>query len=94
MTVAFGRARERARGRGNGHGRERERCGAARGVARGIQATRGRTGRQVAWRHGRARAPATRLADWRQEDDGAGGLVQLGRTELGQRRSWAAGKHM
>ena len=27
--------------------------------------------------HGRARAPATRLADWRQEDDGGGGLGWL-----------------
>ena len=34
-------------------------------------------GREVAWRGGRARAPATRLADWRQEDDGGGGLGWL-----------------
>ena len=38
-------------------------------------------GREVAWRGGRARAPATRLADWRQEDDGGGGL------------GWLAGPH-
>ena len=31
----------------------------------------------VAWRSGRAHAPATRLADWRQEDDGGGGLGWL-----------------
>ena len=31
----------------------------------------------MAWRSGRARAPATRLADWRQEDDGGGGLGWL-----------------
>ena len=34
-------------------------------------------GEQVAWRGGPARAPATRLADWRQEDDGGGGLGWL-----------------
>ena len=40
----------------------------------------------MAWRSGRARAPATRLADWRQEDDGGGGLAGL----LGRPAGWAA----
>ena len=44
-------------------------------VIRGVALARGGPGRQVAWRHGHARAPATRLADWRQEDDGGVGLV-------------------
>ena len=66
VTAAFGRG-ERELGRGeNGHGRERERCGAAHGVARGIQVTRGRTGRQVAWQHGRARASGTRPSFWQR----------------------------
>ena len=55
------------------------RVGARRGARPGNQG--GERGRQadglVAWRSGRARAPATRLADWRQEDDGGGGLGWL-----------------
>ena len=51
------------------------------GVASSGDTERGGKGRQageqVAWRGGRARAPATRLADWRQEDDGGGGLGWL-----------------
>ena len=50
------------------------RPGASRRGGEGRQA-----GREVAWRSGRARAPATRLADWRQEDDGGGGLGWLAR---------------
>ena len=39
---------------------------------------RGRqAGELVAWRSARACASATRLADWRQEDDGGGGLGWL-----------------
>ena len=75
-TVVFGRARERAR---ESRGRVREsreeawrRPGTPRRGGEGRQA-----GREVAWRGGRARAPATRLADWRQEDDGGGGLGWL-----------------
>ena len=82
------------RGRGSQRrGEARERGSEARGIGaaprRGIAASRWQwwqAGELVAWRSARARTSATRLADWRQEDDNAGGLVQLGRTVLGQRR--------
>ena len=74
--MVFGRARERAKGEPGES--EREQGG---GVASSRDTERGGEGRQageqVAWRGGRARAPATRLADWRQEDDGGGGLGWL-----------------
>ena len=57
----------------------RESRGERRGVVQGVE--RGGEGRQaseqVAWRGGRARVPVTRLANWRQEDDGGGGLGWL-----------------
>ena len=55
-TAALDRERERG-GRENGHGREQERCGAARGVVRAIQATRGEAGGGAHARGRRARAP-------------------------------------
>ena len=66
-----------------GAAREREReirpgIGAAPRRSAAASRWRGRQADElVAWRSGRARAPATRLADWRQEDDGGGGLGWL-----------------
>ena len=57
-------------------GRVRESRG-GRGVVPGHPDEEGRgrqAGELVAWRSARARASATRLADWRQEDDDGGGL--------------------
>ena len=71
--------RERARERRGEPGESEREQGGRRGIVQGVE--RGGEGRQageqVAWRGGRARAPATRLADWRQEDDGGGGLGWL-----------------
>ena len=72
-TVALGRERERG-GRENGHGRERERCGAARGVVRAIQATRGEAGGGAHARERRARAPV---------------LLARGRGRLARPAGWA-----
>ena len=67
--------RERERGgRENGHGRERERCGAARGVVRAIQATRGEAGGGAHARGRRARAPV---------------LLARGRGRLARPAGWA-----
>ena len=56
---------------------------AVRGQLRGdvpdVQASRGRIGRQVPWRHGGARASATRLSDWREDNDDWHWASQLGR---------------
>ena len=42
----------------------------ARGVVQGVQGDEGgEAGRQVAWRHGGARASATRLSVWREDND-------------------------
>ena len=70
----FGRARERARERKE-RARESEReQGERRGVVQGVE--RGGEGRQageqVAWRGGRARAPATLPSLCRDEDDRGG----------------------
>ena len=77
--MVFGRVRERARERKERAGESEREQGERRGVVQGVE--RGGEGRQageqVAWRGGRAHAPATRLADWHQEDDGGGGLGRL-----------------
>ena len=70
----FGRARERARERKE-RARESEReQGERRGIVQGVE--RGgearQAGEQVAWRGGRARAPATLPSLCRDEDDRGG----------------------
>ena len=69
------RARESEGETGESEREQGERRGVVQGVERGGEGRQ--AGEQVAWRGGRARAPATRLADWRQEDDGGGGLGWL-----------------
>ena len=69
------RARESEGETGESEREQGKRRGVVQGVERGGEGRQ--AGEQVAWRGGRARAPATRLADWRQEDDGGGGLGWL-----------------
>ena len=70
MTAAFGRG-EREQGEKRGGRPDRD---GTREFAQHVAQAGERAGRLVAWRHGGARASATRLADWRQEDDSGGGL--------------------
>ena len=74
--MALGCARERAGGEEEGEGEcERGRGGCVASPGHPDEEGRGQAGREaggVARR--RARASGTRLADWRQEDDGGGGL--------------------
>ena len=72
--MVFGRVRERARERkeraGESEREQGERRGVVQGVERGGEARQ--AGEQVAWRGGRARAPATLPSLCRDEDDRGG----------------------
>ena len=68
-TAAFGRGeREQGRKRGEKRGGRPDRDG-TRDVAQRVALAGERAGRLVAWLHGGVRASATRLSDWREDND-------------------------
>jgi len=68
-TAAFGRGeREQGRKRGEKRGGRPDRDG-TRDVAQRVALAGERAGRLVAWWHGGAGASATRLSDWREDND-------------------------
>ena len=78
-TAAFGCGeREQGRKRGEKRGGRPDRDG-TRDVAQRVALAGERAGRLVAWRHGGARASATRLSVWREDNDDWHWASQLGR---------------